>query len=36
VGGLSPAAAQCDVTTVGTAREVPYTADYLFWKARGA
>jgi hypothetical protein len=33
-GGLPPAAEQCDVATAGTAREVPYTADYLFWKAR--
>ena len=33
-GGLTPPAADCDATTAGTAREVPYTADYLFWKAR--
>ena len=32
VGGLAPAAAQCNATTVGTRREVPYTADYYFWK----
>ena len=33
-GGLTPPAGQCDATTAGTAREVPYTADYVFWKAR--
>ena len=33
-GGLTPSAADCNATTAGTAREVPYTADYLFWKAR--
>ncbi|HEX3222502.1 MAG TPA: DUF3455 domain-containing protein [Nocardioides sp.] len=31
-GGLPPAASQCDTTTVGTQAEVPYTADYYFWK----
>lgn len=36
VGGLAPAAAECNVSTVGTQREVPYTADYTFWKATGA
>ena len=35
VGGLAPAAAECNATTVGTRREIPYTADYHFWKARG-
>jgi hypothetical protein len=34
-GGLPPAAADCNATTVGTAREIAYTADYLFWKATG-
>jgi hypothetical protein len=33
-GGLPPADDQCNAATAGTAREVPYTADYLFWKAR--
>ena len=33
-GGLAPAAADCSAGTVGTAREVPYTADYVFWKRR--
>jgi hypothetical protein len=32
-GGLPPAAADCNATTVGTRAEVPYTADYHFWKA---
>lgn len=31
-GGLPPTASQCDTTTVGTQAEVPYTADYYFWK----
>jgi hypothetical protein len=35
-GGLTPPAADCNATTAGTAREVPYTADYLFWKARAS
>jgi hypothetical protein len=34
-GGLAPAAADCTAGTVGTAREVPYTADYVFFKKRG-
>jgi hypothetical protein len=34
-GGLPPAAAECDAQSAGTAREIPYTADYVFWKARG-
>jgi hypothetical protein len=33
-GGLTPAAADCSVDTVGETRPVPYTADYVFWKAR--
>jgi hypothetical protein len=33
-GGLTPPAADCNATTAGAAREVPYTADYLFWKER--
>jgi hypothetical protein len=35
-GGLAPAATECDAATVGTKVEVPYTADYSFWKATGA
>jgi hypothetical protein len=31
-GGLAPAAADCNATTAGTVAEVPYTADYYFWK----
>ncbi len=32
-GGLQPAAAECNLSTLGTVVEVPYTADYLFWKS---
>ena len=31
--GLAPAATECNTATVGTKVEVPYTADYHFWKA---
>ena len=34
VGGLEPAAAECQTGTVGSERRVPYTADYRFWKAQ--
>lgn len=34
-GGLAPAAAECSAATLGSTREVPYTADYYFWKATG-
>ena len=34
-GGLTPAADQCNAGTAGTATEVPYTADYYFWKKQG-
>ena len=34
-GGLAPAAADCNADTAGTTDEVPYTADYYFWKAVG-
>ena len=34
--GLTPAAELCNALTAGTAREVPYTADYVFWKERTA
>jgi hypothetical protein len=33
-GGLAPAAADCNAGSAGTVKEVPYTADYHFWKAR--
>jgi hypothetical protein len=36
-GGLAPDAAACDADAAGTTTaEVPYTADYYFWKATGA
>jgi Protein of unknown function (DUF3455) len=35
-GGLAPAAATCDASTAGAREEVPYTADYYFWKATGS
>jgi len=31
-GGLAPPASECNATTAGTQEEVPYTADYVFWK----
>jgi Protein of unknown function (DUF3455) len=31
-GGLAPPAADCNAATAGTVAEVPYTADYYFWK----
>ena len=31
-GGHTPPAADCNATTAGTVAEVPYTADYYFWK----
>jgi hypothetical protein len=34
-GGLPPAPADCNADTAGTRTEVPYTADYVFWKATG-
>lgn len=34
-GGLAPAATECNAGTVGTTAEVPYTADYYFWKSKG-
>jgi hypothetical protein len=33
--GLAPPAAECSATTAGTVAEVPYTADYYFWKKTG-
>ena len=35
-GGVAPDAAECNAATAGTTAEVPYTADYYFWKATGA
>ena len=34
-GGLAPPAAECNATTAGAVAEVPYTADYYFWKQTG-
>jgi hypothetical protein len=35
VGGLQPKAEDCGPATVGDTVEVPYTADYFFWKPTG-
>ena len=35
-GGVAPAASECGPSKAGTVVEVPYAADYYFWKARGA
>jgi hypothetical protein len=32
VGGAAPAAATCNAASVGATSEVPYTAEYVFWK----
>jgi hypothetical protein len=34
-GGLAPAASTCTASATGRQVEVPYTADYTFWKAKG-
>ena len=34
-GGLAPAAGTCTPTNAGAVQEVPYTADYYFWKGQG-
>ena len=34
-GGLAPAPTACNAATAGVLEEVPYTADYYFWKAKG-
>jgi hypothetical protein len=31
-GGLAPPPAGCSATTTGAREEIPYTADYYFWK----
>ena len=31
-GGLAPAVSTCNPDTAGAETEVPYTADYVFWK----
>jgi hypothetical protein len=35
-GGLTPPAADCNAATAGTVVEVPYTAEYFFWKHTAA
>ena len=35
-GGLAPAAGECTAASAGTVREVPYEADYVFWKRSAA
>ena len=35
-GGHTPPAADCNAATAGTVVEVPYTADYVFWKKTAA
>jgi hypothetical protein len=35
-GGLTPPAADCNTATAGTVVEVPYTAEYVFWKHTAA
>src|SRR5262249_15208780 len=32
VGGVAPAASTCTAGSAGATAEVPYTADYVFWK----
>jgi hypothetical protein len=32
VGGIAPAASTCSAATTGMTAEVPYTAEYVFWK----
>ena len=31
-GGLAPSASTCTTDTLGAVEEIPYTADYYFWK----
>lgn len=35
-GGIAPLPSDCTAATAGTRTEVPYTADYVFWKASGS
>ena len=35
VGGLAPASSTCNAGSAGQVEEIPYTADYVFWKATG-
>lgn len=34
-GGVIPPAGECTAETVNTTKEIPYTADYYFWKPTG-
>lgn len=34
-GGLAPGAADCNAAMLGHVAQVPYTADYVFWKTTG-
>jgi len=36
VGGIAPAAQDCDADAVAEQREIPYGADYVFFKATGS
>ena len=36
VGGRPPAAGECDEDAVAEQREIPYSADYVFFKATGS
>ena len=36
VGGLAPVAQDCDADAVAEQREIPYSADYVFFKATGS
>ena len=36
VGGVTPPAADCNAAAAGKVVEVPYTADYVFWKKTAA
>ena len=35
VGGLAPAAGECDADAIGEQREIPYSAGYVFFKKTG-
>jgi hypothetical protein len=35
VGGVAPAAAGCDADSIAEQREIPYSADYVFFKEAG-
>ena len=35
-GGVAPDASTCNAETAGDVAEIPYTADYYFWKSTGS